>query len=98
MAIQTILSILDLLFFIEDSLLDNLEEDITEKIQKESFIPTIKKIDTNNFDTKAIWLSVQQTQSAISSNNKNKKSESKTEKTIRNKDSQKILQAGLKKK
>ncbi|MBD3231219.1 hypothetical protein GF322_01000 [Candidatus Dependentiae bacterium] len=54
-------SILDFLFFMEDTLLEALEKKDSDFIEKEKLKPTIQKINSQKIDLKTLWMSIQQT-------------------------------------
>ena len=78
-------AILDLLFYLEDSLLDNLEEMELTSLQGEALAPIIKKIDSSNIDTNTLWISLQQAKEAIA------KSKIENRNPIKQNNSKKIL-------
>ncbi|MFC1894831.1 hypothetical protein ACFLYH_02685 [Candidatus Dependentiae bacterium] len=62
-------TILDFLLFLEDSLLETLEQKNINFDLKEKFKSTLQKINSQSMDRKTIWLSMNQTKIKNKSNN-----------------------------
>ena len=58
-------TLLEFLGFLEDSLLDNLENVEFDEHHGEDLKETLKKIDFQNLDIQTVWQSIQQTQSTL---------------------------------
>lgn len=93
-------SILDFLIFMEDSLLDALEQKDNQDKSKEKLQPTIQKINNQNVDLQTLWLSAQQAQTQI--RKETRKEEAKTQKEssrklrpINNEEAKRILLSQL---
>ena len=66
-------TILDFLIFLEDTLLECLDEKDQKSVSKDRLKPTLQKLNPESLDVRTIWLSMQQTKAKLS-----KKEDTKT--------------------
>lgn len=62
---QLYATVLDFLLFLEKNLLKNLETVSVDSQTKDAILPVVKKLDADNIDVKALWLSMQQTKAQL---------------------------------